>query len=1043
MNFKYSIIGVLLPLFVCAQNKIESDFTLAPITNVGDNELREQFANPPGEARMSCYWWWLNSMATKESITRDLEEMQAKGYGSATLIDAGSSSYEVAIKTERGPVFMSKEWMDLFKHAVKEADRLGISLCVNVQSGWNPGGPSITPEYALKRLTYAEVSIEGGKEISIDLPLPDSLLIYQDVCVQAIQKLPVGTPMKDEAIPFWSAKSFNVGLGFQEIFPLEKLREGIFSSQEKNIVTIKKNEIIDLTDKFDGKMLRWKAPEGEWTIIRYGWTCTGARTSTTSDGWEGLSVDHLNPKAFELFSNTVIEPLIHAAQEAGNSVRFLQTDSWEMGVVNWTNNFPEEFKKFRGYEIFPYLPVMTGRVVENIEISNRFLQDLRRTVSDCILEYHYLLFKELAHKYGMMIDPEAGGPCYTPVDALQMLGVNDIPHGEFWARSISHVASEGARLSVRQSACVAHTNGKRFVEAEGPTSVGPQWERAPKDVKGVIDRVFCSGVNRLVWHEFVSSPKEFGKPGNEYFAGTHLSPNVTWWDQASDFVHYIDRCSYLLQQGLFVADVLYYAGDDVPNMVFLKEEVKDLKFGYDWDKCSKDVILNRLSFSDGRIRLPDGMSYKVLVLPPHQQIDLQVLQKLEQLVLDGMTLIGAPPIKSTGLTYYPDGDKKLIEIRNRMWGWLDGVNRTEQAYGKGRVIWGQDINYVLQSMFIGPDFSYTSHQENTELDYIHRSTDNHEIYFITNRHAWNGIEDYFYRYMPELPNRYELVECKFRVEGKVPELWNPLTGEILPILNYKEENGYITIPIHLAPEGSAFVVFSPKKKSRHVVKVSKDSHDVFWVEQDKQYPPISFELEENDLYAVLYELGDYQIYLSDGQKYSIGTEKFPEECFLNTSWRVHFDPYWGKKEPVEFNILRSWTEFLDPEIRYYSGKATYEKSFTLTQEQLKKKKILLDLGNVQELAVIRINDHTYPTSWSVPFEVDITPYVHKGENKLSIDIINMWPNRLIGDGKLPKDKRRTKTNVIKFETSDAEKFLRVSGLLGPVKIKFFEKIKLD
>lgn len=184
------------------------------------------------------------------------------------------------------------------------------------------------------------------------------------------------------------------------------------------------------------------------------------------------------------------------------------------------------------------------------------------------------------------------------------MGACDIPHGEYWARSTSHVASEQARLSVRQSACAAHTNGKRFVEAEGPTSIGPHWERSPRDLKGLIDRIFCSGVNRLVWHTFTTSPGEYGKPGIEYFAGTHLNPNVTWWEQAGDFVGYIGRCSYLLQQGLFVADALYYNSDDVPNMVFLKEEVTDLGPGYDWDKCSKDVILNRLSVEDGRLVLP-------------------------------------------------------------------------------------------------------------------------------------------------------------------------------------------------------------------------------------------------------------------------------------------------------------------------------------------------------------------------------------------------------------------------------------------------------
>ena len=297
--------------------------------------------------------------------------------------------------------------------------------------------------------------------------------------------------------------------------------------------------------------------------------------------------------------------------------------------------------------------------------------------------------------------------------------------------------------------------------------------------------------------------------------------------------------------------------------------------------------------------------------------------------------------------------------------------------------------------------------------------------------------------MPESPNRYEQVDCKFRVSGKVPEFWNPLTGEISPVLNYKEENGYITIPIHLAPEGSIFVVFTSKPSREHVIRVDRNTFPIFFTDENRQYPPIAFEAEGNKLFAILYEPGHYQIYLSDNQKHSIESKMIPEEISLNSSWRVHFDPYWGKKGLVEFERLCSWTDFADPEIRYYSGKATYEKSFTLEEKQIKGKKILLNLGNVQELAVIRINDHTFPTSWSVPFEVDITPYVRKGKNELSIDVVNMWPNRLIGDGKLPKEERKTRTNIIKFDTADADKYLRISGLLGPVKIKFFEKVNLE
>lgn len=1025
----------------------QADYRLAPVVKIETEELIEKFKKPPGEAGMSCYWWWLNGVATKESITNELMEMKVKGYGSASLIDAGGFN-DVSLKPGAGPLFLSPGWLELFRHAVKEADRFGISLAVNVSSGWNPGGPYVTPEYALKKLTWSETNITGGKRVVTGLLQPDSFLMYKDVCIQAVRKASPDSPLKDDAIPYWSAKAFYSGLGFQEIFPLEKLREGFDFDPGADI--IKKDEIIDLTNHYNGETLTWNAPEGEWTIIRYGWTCTRAHTSTTSDGWFGQCIDHLNPEAFELFNVNVLQPIISNAKQAGNSVRFLLTDSWEMGMVNWTNRFPEEFMKYRGYDITPYLPVMTGRIVESPEVSNRFLQDLRRTVSDCIRDHHYKLFKEVANANGMLIDPEAGGPCYTPVDALELLGVCDIPRGEYWARSPSHMAGEGARLSVRQSACAAHTTGKRFVEAEGPTSIGPHWERSPKDLKGVIDRVFCSGVNRLIWHTFSSSPKEYGIPGIEYFAGTHLNHNTTWWEYAGDFVHYIDRCSYLLQQGLFVADVLYYNGDDVPNMVFLKEEVTGLEAGYDWDKCSKDVFLNRVSFSDGKIRLPDGMSYHVLILPSGQPVDLAVMRKIEKLVLEGMVVIGDPPVKTTGLSNYPEGDKELNQIVDRMWrcnagSRLDGVNRTESIYGKGRVIKGQEIKNVLRAKSVVPDFTYTSSQPRTVLDYIHRATENHDLYFITNRFAINGIDDYFYRYMPVQANRYEQVNCKFRVTGKVPEFWDPQTGEITPVLVYVEEEGYTHIPIHFKPEGSIFVVFRDgEKDTNHITKIVRNTSSIFPLKSETdQYPPVDFEKSGNDLYAIVYDPDIYHVHFSDGQKQSLSVDNLFDVYTFTDDWTVRFDPEWGKKEPVVFNRLKSWTDFDDPMIRYFSGKATYENSFILKKDQIKNKKILLDLGNVQDMAVIRINGHVFPLSWYAPFEVDISPYIREGRNSLSVDVINLWPNRLIGDGQLPEDRRKTKTNIKKFDAPDAEKYLRVSGLLGPVEIKFFNKIKLN
>lgn len=1015
--------------------KIETD------TVVSVQELTRGFKNPPAESGLRCYWWWLNSMATKESITRDLEEMKAKGYGGASLVDAGSSSYQVARKTEAGPVFMSGEWMELYKHAVREADRTGIELSVNVQSGWNPGAPSVTPELALKKLVYTETPVQGGQRVQVELPRPEEKLLYRDVLVQAIPAPAKDSPVKDEAILNWSKKSFNKAMGWQGIYPLHELREGFDNPVEVDV--IRKEEIIDLTACFDGTTLSWDAPAGDWLVIRYGWTCTGAKTSTTSDGWSGLSLDHLNPDAFELFRQTVIQPLIDAAKEAGNSVKFLQTDSWEMGMVNWTNRFPEEFKKFRGYELSSYLPVMTGRVVESQEITNRFLHDMRKTVGDCVGEYHYRLFYELAHQNGMGIHPESGGPHSAPVDALRVMGISDFPQGEFWARSNTHRVSDAARLAVKQSACVAHTNGKRFVAAEGPTSIGPQWERSPKDLKANIDRIFCSGVNRIVWHTFTSSPKEYGLPGNEYFAGTHLNPNVTWWKQAGDFIGYLNRCSYLLQQGLFVADVLYYYGDDVPNFVFLKEEYPELDFGYDWDKCSKDVILNRTAVENGRIRLPDGMTYRVLVLAPEQEIDLSVLRKVERLVREGGTVIAPRPRRISGLTAYPASDKELNALAEKLWGRINGKEITENHYGKGRVIWGKSVNDVLASLGAAPDFSFRSPDPKTALDYIHRKTAGADYYFVVNRFGRKGIDDFEHRYLTGLPDRFEQVECSFRVTGKIPQLWDPQTGETRDVLTWREENGRTVVPLHLKPEGSVFVVFRDDEPLRHVTGIQKDGAELFPGNMAPAgfWPLFEMSGSGKNWQLNAPESGTYTLQWSDGKTSTVRMQDPMRKIPLEGSWAISFDPKWGAPASVDTHQLKSWTDFENEGIRYYSGTAVYEKTFTIGLREIKGKQVFLNLGNLQEMAAVVLNGHRFSLSWTAPYVLDVTAYLQKGENHLQVEVTNLWPNRLIGDSKLSVEKRLTRTNINKFEAADAENLMRVSGLLGPVHLEVISGAK--
>ncbi len=1005
--------------------------------NVSYEKLRNEFQNPPVISRLSCFWLWLNSNITKECITQDLEAMKSNGYGGAVVFDVNSSSFNVALKTEPGPEFLSDEWLELFAHAIKEADRLDLELSLNVVSGWNPGGPTVTPEYALKTITFSDTVVKGPGKLKTELPLPPNRLLYEDLIVHAVKNLPE-VENTASGIKHIGLKTLEERFGARGIYPLHRLRE----EYDNSVSAILKEDLIDITNNFKDGKLTWDVPEGSWTIIRYGMTNTGVQVSSVSDGWEGLSMDHLSKEALLQFNEEVISKLINTAKSAGNSLKYLFTDSWEMGVANWTDHFMDEFKKRRGYEMTPYMPVLTNRIVGSREISNRFLHDFRRTVSDLVAEEHYQTFSEIANRNGLLAQPESGGPHAAPIDAIQTMKYNDIPMGEFWVRSNTHRVEDDSRLYGKQSASVAHIYGKRYVAAEGPTSIGPFWERPPKDCKNVIDRIFCSGVNKIVWCHYTTSPDEFGEPGNTFFAGTHLNRHVTWWDESKAFIEYMNRSSSLLSQGLFKADALYYYGDDSPNFVFLKEEVTDLGKGYDWDKCSYDLLLEKVKIVNGRITLPDGMNYSILVLPDEKAIKAELLVKLKELVKQGMVLVGPKPERATGLKNYPDSDNMVKSVADEMWGNTDGKSITVNNYGKGKVFWGITPEEVLQLLNIQPDFDFLSSYPDTHLDYIHRYTSTEDIYFIVNRLARHGINDTQYRYLTDLPDRYEEVLCKFRVTGKVPELWNPMTGEIKEIAVYYEENGYTHIPLNFEPEGSLFIVFRNSKQNEHIQKIEKDGINVF-PEMNLAVallPNFNIFRNNNSVTAEFLLPGTWTMHWSDGSVTEINELEPNFSKTIGSPWQVTFIKNWGPQEKLTMDSLKSWSDFQDERIKYYSGSAGYSNSFTLNQDEINEKTILLDLGNVQEIASVTINGQDAGVTWIAPFKLNITPYVKEGQNNVVVTVTNSWVNRLIGDSYLPIEKRNTRTNVIKFEGEHKESYIRKSGLLSQVELIFQNQI---
>ena len=926
---KRHISVLCLVIFVCLS-------ACNALTTVAD--LERGFAAPPDSAKPWVYWWWLDGNASREGITRDLEEMRRQGIAGALLFDAGEGHTSPV-----GPQFMSAEWLSLFKHAVVEAHRLGLELSFNLCSGWDAGGTWVTPEHAMKKLAWSRIQITGAAQFSQELPKPPATDgYYRDVAA----------------------------LAFREAASTTNDLDG--------------RSMVNLTDRMDASgRLSWSVPVGDWSVFRFGETLKGGgegRTKCTSRGAQGYEIDFYSRPAIDRhFAATAGKIVADIGPLAGKTLKYLHDDSWECGEPNWTPRLREEFAKRRGYDLLPWLPVLAGQIVDSQVISARFLRDFRRTTADLMAENHYGRFAELSRRSGMGIHPESGGPFFvSTMDPLMNLGRSEIPMGEYWIRKsepagkVWYADQYPVCDSVKQAASAAHVYGKRLCQAEAFTNMGRNWEEAPFMLKDLADRAFCAGLTRNLLCFYVHQPYLDIKPGYQWpEAGTHFDRNITWWDQMHAFTAYLSRCQYLLQQGLFVADVCYFTGEEAGGFVPARLNMNPpLPAGFDCDALNSEVLMMRLSVRNGLLVLPGGMTYRILVLPPRDTMTPEVLTRIGALVKAGATVVGAKPTHSPFLKGYPECDQKVKMLADKIWNLCDGQSITVSSYGKGRICWGQTLQQVLQVDGIQPDFALANSPPDASLDYIHRRAGDTDIYFVSNQ-----------------GNRAEEPQCLFRVRGRQPEIWDPLTGRIRDAVAFGQTiDGRILLPLQFAPRGSLFVVFRKP--------------------------------------------------LLPGQR-GTASGNFPNLSpfqEIKGPWKVAFDPKWGGPASVDFPELVDWTRRPEDGIRYYSGKAVYQKTFELPATALKPgTRLWLDLGELNHLGEVRLNGRDLGVLWTRPFRVDVTEAVRAGANQLEIAIINLWPNRLIGDSKLPRAKRYTKTNVEKF--NQGEHPLLESGLLGPVTLR--------
>ncbi|MES2447381.1 MAG: glycosyl hydrolase [Bacteroidota bacterium] len=792
------------------------------------------------------------------------------------------------------------------------------------------------------------------------------------------------------------------------------------------------NKIINLTGKLkaDGS-LDWKAPAGNWTILRIGHTSTG-HTNATGGGGIGLESDKFNPTAVKLqFDSWYGEALKHGGPEiAAKVLSIFHVDSWECGSQNWSSNFKAEFLKRRGYDLTPYLPIMTGLPVQSASVSESFLYDVRKTISELVVDKFYKTLSALAKEKGVTFTAESIAPTMMS-DGLLHYKTVDVPMGEFWLNSPTHDKPNDMLDAISG----AHIYGKNIIQAEAFTTVRMDWNESPMNMKTLQDRNYALGINKLSYHVFTHNPWMDRKPGMTLDGvGLYFQRDQTWWKASKSWVDYATRTQELLQQGKPVVDIAVFIGEELPrrsvlpdrlvstlpglfgqevvvaekkrlanvgeplrsipsgvshsaNMADPENWVNPLR-GYAYDSFNPDV-LSTAKVINKEVVFESGASYKTLVIPGdmkmnpnYQYMSYQVAKKLLELVKAGATIIvGDKPLYQIGLQKV--SDVEFNKIVNEIWGgkFKKSSVHFETGYLPNKIQNGYVIKSPISDLdlsisLVGKDIMISektkignSYKYADFVAYTHRLVGEKDIYFISNQ-----------------KNEERILNFSFRVKGKKPFLYNPVTNEKTELKNWHLQYNYTNLVLKLAPNSSLFVIFDVLTKDKSIDK-------------------------------------------------GLNWQTFKPIQNLSTDWQVQFNPeYGGPSKRVEFKTLTDWTLNADSAIKYYSGTATYSKSFNYVED--KKDKVWIDLGAFSSIAEVKINGIDCGTLWTAPFELEVSKALKQGENKIEIQVTNTWANRLIGDSKLPVEKRITNTTA-PFRLEG--KPLNSAGLFGPITLKIEEK----
>lgn len=1068
----------------------------APSTLQAQGLSPKDFKSPDQTYAPKTWMHAMNGNLSKPGYTKDIKALAEAGIGGAILFHVHRQNRPYSSK---GPVrFNTKEFNDTIIHALGEADKHGLEMGLHNADGWSSsGGPWITPELSMKRITWSEEALTGGKVIMPKQPgyeegfykdivviaLPantynshnrfasatitisdpaldtqalsdndwDTELVFTENATNTywvqveleepttLRSLQIETPARhgdaslqisDDGIHFrtvqeklrrprtgartwafshvfeghtakyfrfvfdkpigikrfdlWSIPRFDHWLSMNA---MERGRLSLTPENPQKLATKAKDVLV--LNRGDIPKNGVRIPEGNWRILRFGYTSTGAKNIPASVEGTGLECDKFDPAALEFHFEQYVGKIARQAKEKGySSLKFSEIDSYEMGGQNWTKGIEDTFEKKFNYDIIPWLPLLTGRVIESPAHSGAILQDFRRHLSDLMVANYFGEFTKMTKKYGMesYIEPYGWGP----FDELEAGGKADRLMGEFWVRDEEYPGRVSAAISS------ARIYGKNIISAESFTSINTvNWKGHPYFYKHYGDKIWARGINETMFHRYAHQPNTHVKPGMTMDSiGSHIDRTQTWWDNGGKaWFEYLARGSYLLQQGVPESDFLIHLGDMAPMAVGNKNNTK-VPDGYNFDYINTDVLVNRVRVENGWLVLPEGTRYKAIQLYRSENLTMETLERVHELVKAGATVIGFKPQNVISYSEWPRASE-FKSIADTLW---SASPTPIRKVGKGQVI-ALSLDDAIAALGYEP--ALIINDKAAKL-FAQRRIGNNDLYF-------------FYNDKPEFAN----LDVDMRSANGQPEIWNIDDGSIEKISQYTQIEGRTKAKLLLEPYGSRFVF------------IRKGGNAPTY---DGKYS----------------ELLD-DIYQSQNSPH---TNQDPIE--LTGDWQVEFDPAWGGLGHVSFEELTDWKDHEQDGIKHFSGTAHYKKTFVIDPDDLKTDgPIYLDLGDVQQIAEVSINGKKLATLWKPPFALNIREAVHVGKNTLQIDVTNTWVNRLVGDEALPdtsgykmtgntvdwinnnqpppKSPRVTFTGYNFFVKEEAH-VLQTSGLLGPVRL---------